>query len=150
MARVKRASTKSVAPKKKARKSVETVKTPARKSNKEDEGQKKAGGGSGRRFRPGTRALIEIRKMQRSSSLLIPNLPFQRVVREVCAEYTTEPFRFTAEALLALQEASEDMLVHLFEDTILCAIHAKRVTIMPRDMALARRLRGPVAGISSF
>lgn len=54
---------------------------------------------------------MEIRKLQRSSNLLIPNLPFQRVVREVCAEYTTEPFRFTAEALLALQEASEDMLV---------------------------------------
>lgn len=54
---------------------------------------------------------MEIRKLQRGGNLLIPNLPFQRVVREVCAEYTTEPFRFTAEALLALQEASEDMLV---------------------------------------
>lgn len=67
-----------------------------------------------RRFKPGTKALMEIRKLQRGGNLLIPNLPFQRVVREVCAEYTTEPFRFTAEALLALQEASEDMMVWNF------------------------------------
>lgn len=61
---------------------------------------------------------MEIRKLQRSSSLLIPNLPFQRVVREVCGEYTTEPFRFTAEALLALQEATEDMLVRTVCDNL--------------------------------
>lgn len=75
-----------------------------------------------RRFKPGTKALMEIRKLQRGGNLLIPNLPFQRVVREVCAEYTTEPFRFTAEALLALQEASEDMMVCLLV-YVLCRRH---------------------------
>ena len=64
-----------------------------------------------RRFRPGTRALLEIRALQRTSNLLIRHLPFQRLVRELCAEYTTGPFRWTAEALLALQEAAEDTLV---------------------------------------
>ena len=103
-----------------------------------------------RRYKPGTRAIMEIKRLQRTTDLLIRVLPFQRVVREIATDYTTEPYRFTSEALLALQEASEDMLVHLMEDTNLCAIHAKRVTIMPRDMALARRLRGPVYGISSF
>jgi hypothetical protein len=64
-----------------------------------------------RRFRPGTRALMEIRKLQRTTDLLIRVLPFQRLVREIATSYTAEPFRFTAEALLALQEASEDMIV---------------------------------------
>lgn len=58
--------------------------------------------------------------------------------------------RWTAEALLALQESAEDFLVHLFEDCNLCAIHAKRVTIMPKDMQLARRIRGPIYGVSSW
>ena len=58
--------------------------------------------------------------------------------------------RWTAEALLALQESSEDFLVHLFEDCNLCAIHAKRVTIMPKDMQLARRIRGPIYGVSQL
>eukprot|EP00879_Flechtneria_rotunda_P011280 GHRR01011784.1.p3 GENE.GHRR01011784.1~~GHRR01011784.1.p3 ORF type:complete len:156 (+),score=32.61 GHRR01011784.1:225-692(+) len=102
------------------------------------------------RYRPGTRALQEIRKYQKSTELLIRKLPFARVVREIGNQVAPEPFRWTAEALLALQEATEDFIVHLFEDCNLCAIHAKRVTIMPKDLQLARRIRGPVYGVASF
>ena len=93
------------------------------------------------RFRPGTVALREIRRYQKSTELLIRKLPFQRLVREVAQEYKSD-LRFQSSAVLALQEASESYLVGLFEDTNLCAIHAKRVTIMPKDIQLARRIRG--------
>lgn len=105
-----------------------------------------------RRYRPGTKALKEIRKYQRSTDLLIQKLPFSRVVREIAMDMVTDPdnevgLRWQSSALLALQEASEAYLVHLFEDTNLCAIHAKRVTIMQRDIQLARRIRGPWGGM---
>ena len=93
------------------------------------------------RFRPGTVALREIRKYQKSTELLIRKLPFQRLVREIAHEYKSD-LRFQSSAILALHEASESYLVGLFEDTNLCAIHARRVTIMPKDMQLARRIRG--------
>jgi histone H3/H4 len=92
------------------------------------------------RFRPGTVALREIRRYQKSADLLIRRLPFQRIVREIAQ--SKGEFRFQASAILALQEASEAYLTGLFEDTNLCALHAKRVTIMPKDMQLARRIRG--------
>ncbi|KAJ7281573.1 histone-fold-containing protein [Mycena rebaudengoi] len=82
------------------------------------------------RFRPGTVALREIRQYQKTTETLIRKLPFQRLVREIAQEFK------------ALQEAAESYIVKLFEDTQACAIHAKRVTIMSRDMMLARRLRG--------
>ncbi len=93
------------------------------------------------RFRPGTVALREIRKYQKTTELLIRKNPFQRLVREIAQDFKTD-LRFQSTAILALQEASEAYLVGLFEDTNLCAIHAKRVTIMPRDIQLARRIRG--------
>jgi histone H3 len=93
------------------------------------------------RFRPGTVALREIRRYQKSTELLIRKLPFQRLVREIAQDFKTD-LRFQASAIAALQEASEAYLVGLFEDTNLCAIHAKRVTIMPKDIQLARRIRG--------
>ena len=93
------------------------------------------------RFRPGTVALREIRRFQKSTELLIRKLPFQRLVREIASEFRND-LRFQSSAVLALQEASEAYMVGLFEDTNLCAIHAKRVTIMPKDMQLARRIRG--------
>ena len=93
------------------------------------------------RFKPGTVALREIRKYQKSTELLIRKLPFQRLIREIAQEFKTD-LRFQSSAILALQEAAESYLVALFEDTNLCAIHAKRVTIMPKDMQLARRIRG--------
>tara|TARA_Y100000389_G_scaffold106344_1_gene103302 strand:- start:100 stop:510 length:411 start_codon:yes stop_codon:yes gene_type:complete len=93
------------------------------------------------RFRPGTVALREIRKYQKSTQLLIRRLPFQRLVREVGQDMKLD-IRFESPAIAALQEASEAYLTSLFEDTNLCAIHAKRVTIMPKDIQLARRIRG--------
>jgi len=144
------------------------------------------------RYRPGTVALREIRRYQKSTDLLIRKLPFQRLVREIAQgtftrtrssskanthtqsvstravhPYSTtltptpavsaliscvfclydspdfkNDLRFQGSGILALQEAAESYLVGLFEDTNLCAIHAKRVTIMPKDMQLARRIRG--------
>lgn len=94
-----------------------------------------------RRYKPGAVALREIRRYQKSTELLIRKLPFQRLVKEIASEFKAE-LRFQSSAVLALQEASEAFLVGLFEDTNLLAIHAKRVTIMQKDILLARRIRG--------
>ncbi|KAK2187470.1 hypothetical protein NP493_164g02019 [Ridgeia piscesae] len=83
----------------------------------------------------------ELAKHAKSTELLIRKLPFQRLVREIAQDFKTD-LRFQSSAVMALQEASEAYLVGLFEDTNLCAIHAKRVTIMPKDIQLARRIRG--------
>jgi len=96
------------------------------------------------RYRPGTLALRKIRKYQKSTELLIRKLSFQRLVREIAQDFKTD-LRFQSSAVLALQEAAEAYLVGLFEDTNLAAIHAKRVTIMPKDIHLARRIRGETA-----
>lgn len=93
------------------------------------------------RYRPGTVALREIRRYQKSTDLLIRKLPFQRLVKEISQDFKSD-LRWQSVAILALQEASEAYLVGLFEDANLCAIHAKRVTIMPIDISLARRIRG--------
>ncbi|KAK0206426.1 histone H3 [Desarmillaria ectypa] len=108
------------------------------------------------RFRPGTVALREIRKYQKGTDLLIRKLPFSRLVREIALDMTTDlndnydtgQLRWQTTALLALQEAAEAFLVNLFEDANLCALHAKRVTIMQRDIQLARRIRGPWGGMA--
>ena len=100
------------------------------------------------RYRPGTVALKQIRQYQKSTDLLIRKLPFQRLVREIASdsEVIKSPLcgkvRFQSAAIMALQEATEAYLVGLFEDSNLCAIHARRVTIMPKDIQLARRIRG--------
>lgn len=93
------------------------------------------------RYRPGTVALREIRKYQKSTELLLRKMPFQRLVREIATEFKCD-LRWQGSAILAVQEAAEAFLVGLFEDSNLCAIHARRVTIMPKDIQLARRLRG--------
>ncbi|KAI1489891.1 histone-fold-containing protein [Biscogniauxia mediterranea] len=102
-----------------------------------------------RRYRPGTKALKEIRKLQSNTDLLIRKLPFSRLVREIALAIRPpdEGMRWQSQAIMALQEAAEAFLVHLFEDTNLCAIHAKRVTIMQKDIQLARRIRGVWGGI---
>ena len=94
------------------------------------------------RYRPGTVALREIRRYQKSTELLIRKLPFQRLVREIAQDLGKMSIRFQSGAIIALQEASEAYLVGLLEDSNLCAIHAKRVTIMPKDIQLALRIRG--------
>ena len=93
------------------------------------------------RYRPGTVALREIRRYQKSTELLCKKLPVSRLIREIAQDFRLE-LRFQASAIAALHEAMEDYIVNLFTDTNLCAIHAKRVTIMPKDMQLARRIRG--------
>lgn len=104
------------------------------------------GGGPPKRYRPSTNALREIRRYQKSTDLLMAKLPFSRLVREIA--FNVAPLhlhanmRWQSQAIQALQEAAEAFLVHLFEDTNLCALHAKRVTIMQKDIQLARRLRG--------
>ena len=100
------------------------------------------------RFRPGTVALKESRRYQKSTELLIRKLPFQQLMWEISGDHKViaSPLcgkvRFQSLAIAALKEASEAYLVGLFEDTNLCAIHAKQVTIMPKDIQLARRIRG--------
>ena len=106
----------------------------------------KGGAKKPHRFRPGTVALKEIWRYQKSTELLIWKLPFQQLVWEISGDHKviTSPLcgkvRFQSLAIKALQEASEAYIVGLFEDTNLCAIHAKRVTIMPKDIQLARRI----------
>ncbi|OAL19761.1 histone H3-like centromeric protein cnp1 [Fonsecaea multimorphosa] len=93
----------------------------------------------------------EIRRYQQSTDLLILKLPFARLVREIAMSvlpyHAAQDLRWQSQAIQALQEASEAFLVHLFEDTNLCAIHAKRVTIMQKDIQLARRIRGAWGGL---
>jgi histone H3 len=96
------------------------------------------------RYRPGILALREIRRYQATTELLIRKLPFQRLVREIGQGFLKD-VRFQSQAVGALQEAAESYIVGLFADVHLCAIHAKRVTVMPRDLQLARRIRGELA-----
>jgi histone H3 len=100
-----------------------------------------------KRYKPGTVALREIRRYQKSTDLLMRKVAFARVVREIGSEVKgiADELRWQGSALMALQEAAEAYLVALFEDTNLAAIHAKRVTVMPKDMLLVRRVRGDVA-----
>ena len=91
------------------------------------------------RYRAGTAALCDICHFQKSTALLICKLPFQRLVREITQDFKTD-LRFQSVAILCLQEAAEAYLVSQFEDTNLCAIHTRRVTIMPKDIQLARRI----------
>ena len=93
------------------------------------------------RYRAGTVALKDIRHYQGSTALLIRKLPFQRLVREIAQDIKTDLW-FQSAAVLCLQEATEAYLVGLLDDANLCAIHARRVTIMPKDIQLARRIRG--------
>ncbi|KAK6183526.1 hypothetical protein SNE40_010996 [Patella caerulea] len=96
-----------------------------------------------KRYRPGFRAIKEIRAYQRSTKLLINKLPFQRLVKDITeTHFPGLRMQTAALALAALQEATESYIVGLFEDVNICAIHAKRVTVMPMDMKLALRLRG--------
>ena len=95
-----------------------------------------------RRFRPGTVALREIRRYQKSTELLIRKLPFQRFVREVVwTLFKEREYRFQSTALLALQEAAEAYLVRMFEEVGHIALHGNRVTIQPKDMMLWKRMR---------
>ena len=125
--------------KNRARNSVKATNKAAKKTTPSTGGVKKP-----MRYRPGTVALREIRRYQKSTELLIRKLPYARLVREIAQDFKTD-LRFQREAIGALQEAGEAYLVRLFEDTNLCAIHAKCMTIMPKDIQLAHRIRGESA-----
>jgi len=105
--------------------------------------ERRATGGVRRRYRyrPSMKALKEIRKYQKSTALLLPKAPFHRLVKEIVSDMMKGPYRWQAVAMLALQHAAEDHLVSVFQDANLCAIHANRQTIKPRDIQLARRIR---------
>ncbi|CAH1970707.1 unnamed protein product [Acanthoscelides obtectus] len=111
--------------------------TAARKSAPATGGVKKP-----HHYLPGTMALRQIRHYQKSTEWLIRKLPLQRLVREIAQDFKTDLRRYQSSAVMALQEASEAYLVGLFEDTNLCAIHAKRVTIMSKNIQVARRIWG--------
>lgn len=105
--------------------------------NANDENKKKP-----HRFRPGSVALRQIRKYQKSTDLLLRKQPFQRVVKKIVKDlYPDKDYRWQSNAILALQEACESYIVGLFEDANECAIHAKRVTVMGKDIQLALRIR---------
>ncbi|KAJ5719631.1 histone H3 [Penicillium malachiteum] len=149
-----RKTTAPVASSSTARKPTKTTKSPKKPAGKRLSNVQPGDPtpqGRRRRYKPGTVALKEIRRYQRSYDLLIAKLPFARLVREVAldllpAERGAE-LRWQSQAIQALQEAAEAFMVHLFEDTNLCALHAKRVTIMQKDIQLARRIRGAWAGL---
>lgn len=99
------------------------------------------------RYRPGTKALKEIRMLKKSTNLMIPKAPFGRLVKEIIqTRVISKDFRIQPLALMALQEAAEAYLVGILEMSNLCALHAKRVTLMRQDISLARRIRGTVDG----
>jgi histone H3 len=138
------ALTKALAKKRESDVTIRQSKSQTSKTLVARKHQQQAAGTQGkrpRRFHPGTRALMEIRRYQKSTELLCRKLPFGRLVREVAQDMNKAEMRFQASALMALQEAGEAYLVGIMEDSNLCAIHAKRVTIMPKDMQLARRIR---------
>ena len=120
---------------------TKATKTKGKKSPAAQQGQK-GQQKKPHRYRPGIVALREIRRYQKSTELLIRKLPFQRLVQELAQDLGKKDIRFQSRAIMALQEASEAYLVGLLEDSNLCAVHAKRVTIMPKDIQLACRIRG--------
>ena len=101
-------------------------------------------------YQPGILALREIRRYQQSTECLIKRTPFQKIIREISQEYQVCPdgpgtpvqVHFQSTAIAALQEAAENFIVGLFEDVSLLAVHAKGVTVMPKDIRLALRIRG--------
>ena len=123
----------------------ETARAKKGLGSKKSKAPKAAGATTGvkraHRWRPGTVALREIRKFQQSTSLLVQRAPFQRLVRELAAGQK-EGLRFQSSAVQAIQEATESYVISLLADTNLCAIHTRRVTIQPKDVQLALRLRG--------
>jgi len=97
------------------------------------------------RYRPGTVALREIRRYQKSTDLLIPKMPFQKLIREITQGKKREDgteWRWQGTAILASHTAAEDYLTVQLEDANVCALHTKRCTVMPKDIQLVRRIKG--------
>ena len=96
-----------------------------------------------KKTRQGLKALKEIKKYQSSTEMLIRRLSFQRVVKEI-VQKIQEDLRLWSTAILVLQEVGDMVLLGLLEQSNLCMLHARRVTIMPKDVQLARHIRGDV------
>ena len=92
------------------------------------------------RYRPGTVSLREIRRYQKSGELLVPKLPVARTFKEIAQDFMAD-VKVQSAAFLVVQEMAEAFLVNRFEDANCCAIHAKRVTVMKKDMQLAKRIQ---------
>ncbi len=143
MARIKQSASKKIKGVHKTLAKDETIKKEgeAKTAKKEPKSKTVQKERKPHRFRPGTVALRDIRKYQRSTDLLLRKAPFNRLCREIAQDFKND-LRFTTTSLLALQEAAETHLVSLFQDTNNLALHSKRVTIMAKDMILARAIRG--------
>ena len=137
------ARTKALASK--ANKLEKNQKKPQKKSQTKKKSSTQEGEKKKRKYRPGEVALREIRKYQKTTDLVIRRLPFQRLCRDVAHEIMPE-VRFQQATLQALQECTEMYIAALFEDTQLCTLHAKRVTVFQKDMILAQRIRGDKYG----
>lgn len=136
MARTKQSSAKKTTGGKAPRKQLSA------KSSRKTSGSAPSSGAKKLRYRPGSVALKEIRRYQKSTEFLIRRLPFQRACRAVVRENNNAAdVRFQGPALASIQEALEIYLVGLFEDAMLCACHAKRVTVFPKDINLVLKLR---------
>merc|ERR1711872_169549 len=95
-----------------------------------------------RRFKPGANAIREIKKFQKSTDLLIPKLPFTRMVRAMVLSRTgNDSLRLQSNAISTLQEATERHLISIYEDSFMCASHARRVTLMAKDIRLITKLK---------
>lgn len=149
MARTKALATKA----NKAKKDVpekKDLKKKAKTQTQKDKTQGTQGEGSKKmRKRPGAMALREIRKYQRSTDTVIRRLGFQRLVRDIAQQIVPEA-KFQQSSLKVIQECTEMYLCRLFEDSQLCTLHAKRVTVFVKDMALAKRIRGDRYGPEEY
>ncbi|XP_019516147.1 PREDICTED: histone H3-like centromeric protein A [Hipposideros armiger] len=127
--------------------------TPKRRTASPTPSPRRRGAPAGPSFRRRSRhrrslVLKEIRNLQKSTHLLLRKAPFSRLAREICVKFTRGvDFSWQAQALMALQEAAEAFLIHLFEDAYLLSLHAGRVTLFPKDVQLARRIRGIEEGL---
>jgi histone H3 len=131
------------------KKAAETQKLQENKENTKKEKKEffKKGHVVGRKaFEIRNKPLTRLRNIKKKNDdFSIQKLPFQRFVRDITLKFNYKtPFRFTPQALQALHVASEDYIVALFEDSYLCTLHASRVTLMKKDMILARRIRGDI------
>ena len=129
-----------------AKKNLKGVQKPSKVASQKAKKASEDGETQKRRTRPGAKALREIRKYQRSTDSIVPRAPLQRIIKEISGKYMPDA-RYSIGAIEAVHQCIEAYMVGLFEDTGLCAVHARRKTIMTRDMRLARRIRGEITNL---
>ena len=129
-----------------AKKNLSGVQKPSKVASQKAKKATEDGETQKRRTRPGAKALREIRKYQRSTDSIVPRAPLQRIIKEITGKYMPDA-RYSIGAIEAVHQCIEAYMVGLFEDTGLCAVHARRKTIMTRDMRLARRIRGEITNL---